>query len=142
MITPSPLESTKKELVLEINSFDKPKELSNVDAWSQLITNLIFLRPGTYPSMPSLGVGIEDYQYDFLEDTIAELSAAIIEQQRVYLQDIPLNGLNINKIEYNGQPTLLIQMSFNIDEDPGVANSAIAISLNPRHFLDFEVSWN
>jgi hypothetical protein len=37
------LESNKKELTLDIDSFNKPKELSDVEAWSQLMLNLIFL---------------------------------------------------------------------------------------------------
>ena len=76
------MECNKVEPSLEINSFDKPKELSGVTAWSQLILNLLFLKPGTYPSMPEMGIGIETYQYDYLDETITELQAAIINQQQ------------------------------------------------------------
>ncbi len=139
MLNIGPAESNKIEPALEINSFDKPKELSGVAAWSQLILNLIFLKPGSYPSMPGLGIGIENYQYDFLDDTIAELTAAITSQQQTYLPDIPLSGVQIGKTEHEGQPILIIQLFFNIED--GVTSSAIALNVSKRNFLNFEVSW-
>ena len=139
MVTSNPLESSKAETSLEINSFDKPTELNDVSAWSQLMLNLIFLRPGTYPSLPEMGVGIEEYQYDFLEDAISELSAKITEQQQKYLPDVPLAGVQISKMEHEGQPILVIQLFFNTES--GTTSSAIALNTSKRNFLDFEVSW-
>ena len=139
MLTSGPLESNKAETTLEINSFDKPKELSGLAAWSQLMLNLIFLKPGTYPSIPQMGIGIENYQYEFMDDTIAELSAAITSQQQTYLPEVPLAGVQIGKVIQNGQPILIIQMLFN--DASGTVSSAIAINTTKRNFLDFEVSW-
>ena len=139
MLMSNPLESSKKELLLEVNSFDKPTELSGVSAWSQLLLNLIFLKPGTYPSVPEMGIGIENYQYDFMDDAIGELSAKITEQHKKYLSDIPLAGVNVSKLEKNGQPILIVQLFFNAES--GTTSSAIAINVSKRNFLDFEVSW-
>ncbi len=139
MITIDALESQKTETSLEINSFDKPKELTEVEAWSQLLLNLIFLKPGTYPSMPEMGVGIENYQYDFLEEAVEELSTAITSQQQLFLPDVPLAGVQIAKTERQGQPILIIQLFFNIEKE--MTSTAIAINLSKRNFLDFEVSW-
>lgn len=139
MLTSSPLESSKTEKTLEINSFDKPKELTGLAAWSQLMLNLIFLKPGSYPSIPEMGVGIENYQYDFIDDAIAELSAVIVNQQQKYLPDVPLSGVQIGKVEQNGQQILVIQMLFN--DEIGTVSSAVAINTSKRNFLDFEVSW-
>lgn len=139
MVVSNPLESSKKETLMDINSFDKPSELSGVSAWSQLLLNLIFLKPGTYPSLPKMGIGIEDYQYDFMEDTMSELSTKITEQQKQYLPDVPLNSVQISKIEKNGQPILIIQLFFNVESGP--ASSAVAFNVSKRNFLDFEVSW-
>lgn len=139
LLTSNPLESSKSETSLSINSFDKPSELTDVGAWSQLMLNLIFLKPGSYPSQPEMGVGIEAYQYDFLEDAISELSAKISEQQQTYLPDVPLSGVQISKMDHNGQPILIIQLFF--DTENGTTGSAIAINTSKRNFLDFEVSW-
>ena len=86
-----------------------------------------------------MGVGIEDYQYDFLDDAIGALSTTISEQQKKYLPDIPLGGVQVSKVEQNGQPILIIQLFFNTDS--GSSNSAIAINVSKRNFLEFEVSW-
>ena len=134
-----PLESSKTETALQINSFDKPDELNDVKAWSQLLLNLIFLKPGTYPSLPEMGVGIEDYQYDFLEEAVSELSTQITTQQQTYLPDVPLSGVQISKMEQSGQPILVIQLFFSTES--GDTSSAIAINTSSRNFLDFEVSW-
>ena len=139
MVSSDTLDSNKKETSLQINSFDKPNELTGVAAWSQLMLNLIFLKPGTYPSLPEMGVGIEDYQYDFFEEAVEALSAAITEQQKVFLPDVPLTGIKISKLEKNGQPILVIQLFFDTNE--GVETSAIAINTSKRNFLDFDVSW-
>ena len=139
MVSSDTLDSNKKETSLQINSFDKPNELTGVAAWSQLMLNLIFLKPGTYPSLPEMGVGIEDYQYDFFEEAVEALSSAITEQQKVFLPDVPLSGIKISKLDKNGQPILVIQLFF--DTNDGVESSAIAINTSKRNFLDFDVSW-
>ena len=139
MLLSDSLESQKTETSLEINSFDKPEELNEVKAWSQLLLNLIFLKPGTYPSMPEMGIGIENYQYDFLDEAVDELTTAITSQQQTYLPDVPLSGVQVGKTEHQGQPILIIQLFFNIES--GTTSSAIAINLSKRNFLDFEVSW-
>lgn len=140
MQTAGPLESTKIETTLEIDSFDKPKELVDVAAWSQLILNLLFLRPGTYPSLPEMGIGIDRFQYDFVDDAIAELSATISAQQQKYLPDVPLEQVNVSKVEQNGIPILVIQLYFT-DRDGQTVSSAIALNAEKRNFLNFEVSW-
>ena len=89
--------------------------------------------------MPKMGVDIEKYQYEFIEEAIDELSAAITTQQQNYLPDIPLANLQVSKIDNNGIPVLIIQMAF--DAEDGVTSSAIAVNLSKRNFLEFEVSW-
>lgn len=140
MQTSGTLEYNKIEPVLEIDSFDKPKELSNVAAWSQLILNLLFLRPGTYPSLPEMGIGLDQYQYDFVDDAIAELNSAITSQQQKYLPDIPLEQVNVSKVEQNGLQILVIQMYFR-GTNGQIESSAVALDTSKRNFLNFEVSW-
>ena len=139
MVTSSPLESSKTEVSLQINSFDKPTELNDVAAWSQLMLNLIFLKPGTYPSMPEMGIGIEQYQYEFLEDAVDEISSKIITQQQMYLPDIPLENLQVSQYDNNGHPVLIILMVFNTTS--GTQSSAIALDTSKRNFLNFDISW-
>ena len=56
-----------------------------------------------------------------------------------YLPDVPLAGLQISKIEQDGDPILLIQFVF--ETDTSTSTSAVAINVSKRKFLNFEVSW-
>ena len=134
-------ESDKTELLLSINSFDNPTQLTDVKAWAQLMTNLIFLEPGTYPSMPAMGVGIESYQYDFMDEAFPELNAAIINQQQTYLPDIPLEAVSLEPYDYGALRILLIHLTFSTNA--GRASVAVAVNATPtsRNFLDFDISW-
>lgn len=138
----SKTESDKKELQLSINSFDNPTELTGIKAWSQLILQLLFMTPGTYPTLPEMGVGIENYQFEFVDNVLSPLSASIIEQQRTYLSDIPLVAVTVEPATVNNETILLIQLTFDLGRD-GSGNSVIAVNATPtsRHFLDFDISW-
>ena len=135
------LECDKLELQLGINSFDNPTQLSELKAWSQLMLNLIFLEKGTYPSLPDMGVGIQNYEYAFMDEAIPELTSEITRQQQTYLPEVPLNGVTIQSTQYKGTAVMLIYLSFN--SLLGAQTSAIAINSSPtsRHFLDVAISW-
>lgn len=137
------LESNKKELQLGINSFDNPTELTGVKAWSQLMLQLIFLMPGTYPSMPEMGVGIENYQFEFIDDVVHTLSTSIMEQQRTYLSDIPLTSVTVEPSTINGETVLFIYLTFTKGDGSSEA-TVIAVNSSPtsRNFLNFAISWN
>lgn len=132
------LESNKKELVLGTNVFSKPTELVGPKAWSQLILNLLFLRPGTYPSQPMMGVGIQDYEYEFLDDAISRLNSSINEQIRMYLPDIPLEGIEVKATDYNGRKILFIVIK--LYDDGSVVTAVVAAELK-NHIIDFDISW-
>ena len=137
----SKLESKKIELNLGINSFDNPTKLSELQAWSQLMLNLTFLRPGTFPSQPEMGIDIENYQYDFIDDATAELSSKIISQQQTYLPDVPLTGVDISTTDYKGSKILLIKYVFSTHKGNVASVVAVDMSAKGRKFLNFDISW-
>lgn len=131
------LESNKKELLLSINSFDRPAEAIGKNAWIKLITHLLFLIPGTYPSSPLLGIGIQQYEYSFMDETIAQLQSLILEQVRTYLPDVPLDSVVVDSTEVSGKKILLIIINF---IDSGNLDTAVIASAAPENIIDFEVS--
>lgn len=131
------LESQKKEELLSLNSFDKPAELSGVKAWCDLIIRLIMMRPGTYPSLPSMGVGLDDYEYSTIESVISELTTRINDQVKTYLPDIPVDTITSTTQQWK-QDTLLIfiiQFSSEKDDLPVVS----VISYKVKNIINFEV---
>lgn len=134
-------EFEKAELKLEINAFDNPTRLNDLKAWSQLLLNLLFLRPGTYPSQPEMGIDIKNYQYDFIDEAINEISGKIITQQQLYLPDVPLVSVDVFQKPYKTEQLLIIRFVFN--KDMQTMSSAVAINMDSkrRKFLDFAISW-
>lgn len=133
-----PLESDKKELVLGINVFDKPTELIGPKAWAQLLVNLCFLRPGTYPSQPMMGIGIQDYEYEFIDAAIERLQEEIPAQARQYLPDVPLESVEVKSTIVNGRDILII--IFNMYYRNTIVSAAVAADVSNK-IIDFDISW-
>ena len=80
------LEENKKELGLAFNNFKQPAFKKNLEALSQLILNLMFLVPGTYPNLPEMGINIKQYQFEFLTDNnLRDIEDSIFKQIQEYM---------------------------------------------------------
>lgn len=82
--------------------------LEDMEALGQTIQNLIIMRRGTYPNSPGLGVGIEDYLFEILDNqTISEISANIDNQLAMYIvsnsvsTDVKVRQLNSSNANVN-----------------------------------------
>lgn len=131
------LESNKKECVLGINSFDKPTELIGKNAWVQLVINLLFLKKGTYPSIPEMGIGIQYYEYEFIDDVKEKLEAEIKEQIRKYLPDVPIDSVILSTTESAGNYILIIAITFVVN---GASDSAVIASASSPNIINFAVN--
>ena len=133
------LEANKKELGLSTNVFNKATEYQGKTAWFQLILNLIFLRPGTYPSIPNMGVGLQDYEYEYIDDVKDHIRNKIEEQVNLFLPDVPLASVEVTSVEYEGKTILLIVIS--LEDNGQIVTGAVASEVT-NHLIDFEISWN
>lgn len=133
------LEANKKELGLSTNVFNKATEYQGKTAWFQLILNLIFLRPGTYPSIPNMGVGLQDYEYEYIDDVKDNIRNKIEEQVNLFLPDVPLASVEVTSVEYEGKTILLIVIS--LEDNGQIVTGAVASEVTNR-LIDFEISWN
>lgn len=132
------MEYEKKELGLNTNAFGKAVEYKGKKAWFQLILNLLFLRPGTYPSIPTMGIGIQDYEYEAIDDVKDNIQMKIQDQIKAFLPDIPLDSVEIDTVDYNGQAILLI--TINLIDNGQIVTGAIA-SETTNKLVNFEISW-
>lgn len=133
------LEANKKELGLSTNVFNKATEYQGKTAWFQLILNLIFLRPGTYPSIPNMGVGLQDYEYEYIDDVKDNIRNKIEEQVKLFLPDVPLTSVEVTSVDYEGKTILLIVIS--LDDNGQIVTGAVASEITNR-LIDFDISWN
>lgn len=88
MSTPTITNSERflNEMVLEKSSFNKLDMFKDKVALAQVIQNILFIEPGTYPNVPTLGVGIENYIFEkFTEKLKSELENNITQQIMKYI---------------------------------------------------------
>ncbi len=131
------LESNKKELILGLNSFDKAAEASGKEAWIRLIIYLFFINKGSYPSNPNIGIGIRQYDYEFMDTALDVLPSEIMEQVRLFLPDIPLESVNVTSDMVAGKKILVIILEF---VDDTINDTAVIAAMISQNIIDFEVS--
>ena len=131
------LESNKKELTLGLNSFNTPKELSGVEAWIQLIINLMFIRKGQYPSNPKIGIGIQDYDYNFVDDAIASLQADLKYQTETFIPEVPIESIQVTSTTVERQNVLVIIITLRYKNE--LVTSVVATAENSNHNIEFEI---
>lgn len=100
-----------REMLLSVDSFNRPKVLEGKEAIGTLLVRLIQLEPGTYPSHPNMGVGlISNYRYCD-EDKVKLLQDHIKSQIRTYLPEY-----QAVKVTAKLQPEGKLIIDINIDQ--------------------------
>ena len=128
----------KAELILGINSFNKPAEKSGPEAWGALVSNLLFMKKGTYPTDPDMGCEIQKYEFSFIDDVVDEIEELISDQIRRYLPDIPFDTVTISKeTSDTGKPILLILLSFTYNEN--TTDTVVVAAEKTNSNINFEV---
>lgn len=99
-----------------MNSFNQAKYKNETETVANAIVNLLFGRPGYFPSMPNLGINIQNTLYMFWDDINEDvLKAQIAAQCSVFREYIDDGSLDVVKSSYNGEPLLLIVVPVQIN---------------------------
>lgn len=88
-------EYQKAELTFEENPFNRPLELSGIEAWTRLVLRLMFMEKGTYPSDPDMGCGIKAEMYQDIDSIKTKVKNVVETQINKYLPDIPIYAINV-----------------------------------------------
>lgn len=106
-------ESEKVELILGQDNFSRPAEVSGPKAWARMISNLLFMHPGAYPTDPEMGCDLGRYDYAFLDDVKNEIEELITDQVSKYFSDLPFTGVTVSKqMSDTGEPIMVIILEF------------------------------
>ena len=98
----------KNELVLEENNFHTLEQRTDKVALAQTIQNVLFFHKGTFPNQPELGVGIEDYLFEFANDeTKNELDLKIKNQLNKFVPTTYNINFTLNYIKGDNKLTFL-----------------------------------
>lgn len=100
---------TGKEPSFGTNSFNQSKYKNETETVANSILALLFGKPGFFPSMPNLGINIQDTIYMFWDEINPDMiKAQIIAQCKSFKQYIDDGTLDVVKSSYNNKPLLLI----------------------------------
>ena len=88
-------EYQKVEPTFEVNRFERPLELTQVEAWTRLVLRILFMEKGTMPSDPNMGCNITAETYQDIETLKGTIRKNLDKQVRSYLPDIPFAGMEV-----------------------------------------------
>jgi hypothetical protein len=89
----------KKEIILDVDKFNKVSTESGIVGLAINIRNLILLRKKTYPTTPDMGIGIQDYKFEDLDDSlISSLQETIHSQINTYIPNTEVESVYVEKM--------------------------------------------
>lgn len=82
------------DVLLDYDATYKPKVISTFEMCVNIILTLLFMKPGQYPSIPELGINIEQYIHSYSDDKsiISKIKNALNDQ----CNHIQLTGLQFD----------------------------------------------
>ena len=91
-----------------VDNYNREKVLNESQTIVANILTLLFGRPGFYPSIPHLGLNIQQYFYMFEDDfDVNYLKAQLASQCRDFIDVITNGEFDIIKSHYNDQPLIV-----------------------------------
>lgn len=94
-----------------VNEFGQPKITSEIELVKNVLLTVLFMKPGQFPSLPMIGMNIEDRLYNFYDEiNVDGMKQELIQQCAalgVYLNE---GYIQFKKKKYKGQPSMLIQV--------------------------------
>ena len=101
---------TLNEPVFGLNDFKTPKMMTKNDVLVNTILMICFGKPGFYPSLPELGLNIQQYFYGFEgELDCGQIKAALAIQCSMLAEDISTGAIDVQKsVTADGRNALLI----------------------------------
>lgn len=133
-------EQNKKELTLNINPFNEMAELSGKDAWIRTTLNLLFMRKGSYPSCPDMGVDIlSAYEFEFADNATRKIQEDVMRQVSTYLPEVPLTGISIStkRLPNINKPVLIIALTFSYDKNRDIS---VVATTERNNIIDFAIA--
>ncbi len=111
-----------KEVLFDFDNFKQPKTLSENETIARQIINLLMMRPGNLPSMPDVGINIEQYLYTLQEDLDSdEIIKQIYTQCGQLMPFISLREVKILIYPYNEVDWLIVYIPFStVIEETGL----------------------
>ena len=115
-----------KDWTFDMSNYGKLEEYYDNNAIVLAIRNIILSKPGNFPETPSLGMNIEKYQFDFLDDqTITNIKNELSYQISKYIPSLTGVSIFIDRIDEDNTSYLCISVQASSDGNNLTANFLI-----------------
>lgn len=112
-----------------VNDYQKPKYLSERESKIFDILMVLFGKPGFYPSIPTLGMNIQQYLYMFEDEVSAEaIKSKLVEQCEDFDNDINTEELDVITTVYKER--LMIIFILPLINDTNKVSVALGVTTN------------
>lgn len=99
------------DTTFELNEFNEPRIRGEMETLKDALLFILFSKPGSYPSIPEIGLDIETYLYSFYDEIDEEeLKNQITEQCELLGAYISGGTIQVKKTKYRNKPSLLIHI--------------------------------
>lgn len=109
MRNPDDIWSLGYDAEFTLNEFNQPKLTSEIELKKNVLIFVLFSRKGQYPSLPLIGMNIEEELYSHYDEIdVGNLQNEIINQCSALGVSFQTGEIQIKKQMYRNQPSLLI----------------------------------
>jgi hypothetical protein len=123
------------------NVYNKPKVLTEPQTIVNNILTLLFGKPGFYPSIPSLGINIQQYLYTFDDDFDVDfLKSQLAIQCKDFVEQISDGSFDIVKSSYKGNPLLIFVIPTIITNTS--SNLLLGVTVNEKGEYSFNFTFD
>lgn len=108
---PAPAQILGYDILMDVDEFHKPRVISTFQMCINSVLTLLLMKPGQYPSIPELGINIEQYLFEYADDkTLPDKITNEINEQcnRLQLAGVTVDCY-ISKINPS-QPELIVEI--------------------------------
>ena len=106
----------QKNMVFGLDSFQKPKVLSDVESVAQYILNILVWKPGNLPGLPHIGVNIQEMLYTYVDDFQPEVLKTKIEDQcNELMPHLLSSNIVLAPVEYDGKEFFVLIIPVVVD---------------------------
>ena len=100
------------DLTFELNEFGNPRIRSEIETVKDVLLTVLFTRKGEIPSLPTVGIGLEDFLYEAFDEIDEDaLKQDIVEQCEMMQMYFSRSAIQIKKLTYKDKPLLMIQIN-------------------------------
>lgn len=113
------------DATFELDHFQRPRLRDENELIKNTLLFILFMVPGQYPSIPSLGLNLREQLYSYYDELDPEtLKKDIVNNCTALQLSFDIGKINVRKMLYRGRPSLIIYIS--TDSNDGWAEDFIS----------------